>query len=343
MVSMAAGPHSDAPITDRLGTYPTAVQPLNSLSAPGCELWVKRDDQTHSQYGGNKVRKLEHLLAAARRKGARRLLTIGAAGSHHVLATAVHGRNAGFEVAAVLVPQPLSPGVIETLRAAIGVGLTVYPASTYAQVPVAIARALRRGDYVIPAGGSNVTGSLGYVDAAAELADQIHSGAMPQPDAIVVALGSGGTVAGLLAGAAQLGLQSTIVGVHVVHPWVTSRLFTVALAKATCRRVGCNASVRQLSAALETESSMLGEGYGHSTPAALNALQRAADVGLILDTTYTAKTFAHVLALVQCKRYRRILYWHTLSGAPMPPLLDNAPSEDDVLAELRVLLKSASA
>src|SRR5215472_6673366 len=98
-----------------LGSYPTPLEPLEALSRPGCSLWIKRDDLTNPLYGGNKVRKLERLLADAKQRGAQRILTVGAVGSHHVLATAVFGRRAGFEVEAVLVPQPRTAHAVDDL------------------------------------------------------------------------------------------------------------------------------------------------------------------------------------------------------------------------------------
>jgi 1-aminocyclopropane-1-carboxylate deaminase/D-cysteine desulfhydrase-like pyridoxal-dependent ACC family enzyme len=100
-----------------LGTYPTPVHELTQASRGGCSLWVKRDDLTGEAYGGNKVRKLEYLLADARARGATRLVTIGAVGSHHVLATTLYGRREGFAVEAALVPQPRTDHVVEVVRA----------------------------------------------------------------------------------------------------------------------------------------------------------------------------------------------------------------------------------
>ena len=96
-----------------LGSYPTPVEPIDD------RLWVKRDDLTSAVYGGNKVRKLELFFAAARAEGKSRLLTLGAAGSHQVLATALFGAQNGFEVEAVLVPQPASEHGKENLRTAL--------------------------------------------------------------------------------------------------------------------------------------------------------------------------------------------------------------------------------
>src|ERR1700755_692199 len=103
-----------------LGRYPTPVEPIPSLSNARADLWIKRDDLTHPVYGGNKVRKLEHLLAAvpsSRRGGPPRIVTMGAVGSHHVLATAYFGAQSNMTVEAVLFPQPSTAHVVEVLRA----------------------------------------------------------------------------------------------------------------------------------------------------------------------------------------------------------------------------------
>src|SRR6185437_5602609 len=115
-----------------VGHYPTPLEPLPQLSRPGSALWVKRDDLTHPLYGGNKVRKLERILAEARKKGATRLVTVGAVGSHHVLATTIFGTQAGFEVEAVLVPQPRTAHVVANLRADLAHHLQPFPVSGYA-------------------------------------------------------------------------------------------------------------------------------------------------------------------------------------------------------------------
>src|SRR5262249_31498345 len=158
-------------------------------------------------YGGNKVRKLVRLVEEAKRRGAKRVLTIGAAGSHHVLTTAIYCRAAGIGCAAAMFPQPVTPHVRETLRATVGQGAEIYPVERFSLVPWAIASAFRRGDYFVPPGGSNLVGTLGYVDAMSELAQQLGELAAPTPDWIVAALGSGGTVAGIAAGVRLLGLR----------------------------------------------------------------------------------------------------------------------------------------
>src|SRR5271165_3657520 len=125
MTRRAEVPSPAASLT--LGRYPTPVERLDELSGQESSLWVKRDDRTNEIYGGNKVRKLEWLLADARARGARRVVTVGAVGSHHVLATTYFGTKEGFEVEAILVPQPATAHALEVLRADLGLGLKAFP------------------------------------------------------------------------------------------------------------------------------------------------------------------------------------------------------------------------
>lgn len=305
------------------GTYPTPVEHLRALSTDKTALWVKRDDRTHPLYGGNKVRKLEHLLADAESRGKKRILTIGAAGSHHVLATAVFGRAAGFEVEAVLVPQRRTAHVEANLRADLAQGLHARPARTYAGAAVTTILHWRRDAYLVPMGGSSTIGSLGYVEAARELAKQVEDGEMPAPDLIVVTVGSGGTAAGICAGLAMTSLASThVLGVMVAAPTSIVGGLTRWLVRRTHRRAGGKRPGDALSR-LELTRTYLGKGYGEPSPEGDHAEEWAASVGLALDPTYTAKAFAATLDAVESGRFKTVLYWHTLSSAPMGPLLGN--------------------
>ena len=323
-----------------LGTYPTPVQRLDSLGSPGCELWIKRDDLSGVAYGGNKVRKLEHILSQARERGASRIVTLGAVGSNHVLATTLFGTRAGLRVAAILTPQPRTEHVVNNLRAAIAAGLEAYPAAHAALVPQAYLRARQHGDFFVGPGGSSVTGSAGYVEAVRELNRQIEQGELAVPDALVVALGSAGTAAGILAGIAELRLPIKVVGVRVVSPVLMGRYRALALARGVARHCSIDAPWSRLADSFELESRYLGNGYGHRTDAGDRATKDARTCGLMLDPTYTAKAFAAALDLVKKATYRRVLYWHTLSSAPLAGLLESSPPFDDLPSELRSLART---
>ena len=296
-----------------------------SLSRPGSDLWIKRDDQTHEVYGGNKVRKLEYLLAEALTRGVNRVVTVGAAGSHHVLATAFFGGRAGLAVEAVLVPQPANEHVLEVLRADIGLGLRAFPVRSWSAAPIAMLSRVASGAWPITVGGSNVTGAMGYVQAARELAAQVRGGVLPEPDVCVVALGSGGTAAGLAAGFAAEGLKTRVVGVCVSTPPWALRLISLFLTRACARRAG-GTRIGSMRDRLTIDLRFLGAGYGHASAAGAEATDEARrEAGLTLDPTYTAKAFASALWHVRAHRARHVLYWHTLSSAPMSLLLERAP------------------
>lgn len=310
-----------------LGKYPT---PLESLDALG--LWIKRDDVAAAPYGGNKVRKLEYLLADARAAGKTRILTIGAAGSHQVLATALYGKREGFDVEAVLVPQPPAERARRNLRVALAQGLVPIGASSWAVAPALALAHVGRDAYFIPLGGSNALGSLGFIEAAKEIAAQVAAGLMPEPDSVVVAMGSGGTAAGLAVGFEAVGLRTRVVGVAISPPAAVLGAMARHVAKKTAELAGLSRrdSVRAV-ARIEVDKRWIGKGYGYPTPAGEAALSRAQQVGITLDPTYTAKAFA--CALERSGR-ERVLFWHTLSSSALDPLLEGAPELPDELERL---------
>jgi 1-aminocyclopropane-1-carboxylate deaminase/D-cysteine desulfhydrase-like pyridoxal-dependent ACC family enzyme len=327
-----------------LGTYPTPVQHLAPLSSEHAALWIKRDDLTNPVYGGNKVRKLEGVLGEILARGYERVVTVGATGSHHVLATTYFGLRAGLEVEAVLVPQPETEHTRDVLRASLAQGLRAFRVRSYGAAVAVLAWRVVSGAHLVTVGGSSVAGAMGYVAAARELAAQVRAGEIPEPDVCVVALGSGGTAAGLAAGFEAEGLRTRVVGVCVSQPPWAARLLAIRLARACARRTDMDqrrVTARQtrdwLRDRLVVETSFLGPGYGLETQAALEASREAETLGLKLDPTYTAKTFACALSLVRSKvlpggaagattptAARTVLYWHTLSSAPMQPLLSPA-------------------
>jgi 1-aminocyclopropane-1-carboxylate deaminase/D-cysteine desulfhydrase-like pyridoxal-dependent ACC family enzyme len=200
---------------------------------------------------------------------------------------------------------------------------------------VILATVLRQGDFVVGPGGSSVAGTLGYVAAARELEAQIRGGLLPAPDAIVVALGSAGTAAGLLVGMASAEPaasplaslpEARLVAVRVVDPLLMGRRRALLLAWRAAKAGQLDVTWDDLSARLIVEPHFLGGGYGEVTAAGDRATELARREGVVLDPTYTAKTFAAALDLVEKARFERILYWHTLSSAPLDALLDGAPS-----------------
>jgi len=324
--------------THEFGQYPTPVERLEALSTATTALWVKRDDLSHPLYGGSKVRKLEPILTDAQRRGATRIVTLGAVGSHHVLATGVFGKLAGFSVEAVVMPQPQSAHVLDTARASIGQKVKLIPAATYREAAREISMRAAEGAYAIAAGGSSSLGTQGIVRAAAELEEQVLAGLIPEPDLLVVPLGSGGTAAGLAAGLVHTRLRTRVLAVAVAEPIMVFAKRAQTLAT----ELVAHSSRAAVAARLEITQHYLGEGYGHPTVASEHASREAASAGLALDDTYTAKAFAAALDRVALGRERVVVFWNTLSSAPIAPLLVGAPAEHELPAELRRLAHARS-
>lgn len=313
---------------------PTPFRRLEGGPLGEAVVWVKDDGQTASSYGGNKVRKLEYLFGDARMRGREVLLTAGAFGSHHVLATAIHGARSGFEVEAVLSPQPITAHVVDNVRADLAAGATLHPQASGAGLAtagvtryVALSRAGRR-PYPIGIGGSTPRGVLGYVAGALELISDLEASGT-EPDAIYLAYGSGGTAAGLAIGLAAVGRSIPIVAVRVVDRAIANSFALGALITATTRQLrrldprfpNVAQRARRLVRVLGEE---LGPGYGRSTERSEAALRDAGARGLWLDATYTAKAFAALQARA-ARGPGTYVFLQTLSATSRRLLLEGAP------------------
>jgi D-cysteine desulfhydrase len=302
-----------------LSGKPTPCQRVEIPGNPG--IWVKRDDLSARAYGGNKVRKLEFLIGDALARGARRLITVGAAGSHHALATALYGREHGLPVSLVLFPQPLTRHVRNVLLTDLSLGAELRWAPRMEAVPAAalLARLAHRRDapYMIPGGGSSPMGALGYVSAALELEDQVRRGEIPEPDMIHVAAGTLGTAAGLAVGLSLGELASRIHAIRIASPLVTNQRVLRRLilgVREILERHGISVpDVRQIESRVELTHDAIGAGYGYPNAAGAAAMEAMAASGLIFDGTYTAKAAAAMLARLRGAEGVQ-LYWHTLSA-----------------------------
>lgn len=286
------------------------------------QLFVKRDDLTGLELSGNKVRKLELLLAEAVAQGADTVVTCGGVQSNHCRATALAAARIGLRSIVLLrVADPAAPQALEgnlLLDRLAGAEVRFISRADYArraEVLAATASELAargRRAYLIPEGGSNALGSLGYVACIDELRQQV-----PQPErplTVVYAAGSGGTGAGLLYGAALRGLPWRIVGVNVcddrdyfvrriseILAEIGSRLGPLAIAEAT--------------RAIDIRDGYVGRGYALSRPEELRLIARAAAAtGLLLDPVYTGKALfglAAELARADHGLGERVVFLHS--------------------------------
>jgi D-cysteine desulfhydrase len=311
-----------------LGSGPTPVRELTRLGSSRGEapVWIK-DDGMYSAIGGNKARKLEWLLADARRRRKSTILTGGAFGTNHGLATAVFARRLGMRTVLVLAPQPETDHVraqLDRLRAS-GAEIHIARGLATSFLLAAWLTAARTGPglkppYLMPPGGSTPLGCVGYARAAVELGEQVDAGELPEPSHIVVALGSGGTAAGLLAGLRLTGLRSRLLCVLVSDVIRMESRSVARLARRTLRLLrahGAKVAQSPLAGTLKVEPRWIGSGYGHATPESERTRQLLAErEGVTLDPVYTSKTMAALLDLNKGGAFGDgpILYWHTYSS-----------------------------
>lgn len=310
-----------------LARLPTPVDELPELARTldAGRLFVKRDDLTADPYGGNKVRKLEFLLGKAYVDGAKAVMTFGAAGSNHALATAIHARRLGMRPIAMLVPQPKEACVRRNLllHLTAGTELHLYPDKPRLVAGAAWQRTRRRLEdgvelAVIPAGGSSPLGATGYVNAALELADQVAAGLLPCPDRLYVACGTMGTCVGLALGFALAGLNTRVEAVRVTELDMASEARGRQLFAETAEFLhGLDPSVPapgHLKRRLALRHEFFGEGYGIHLPRDLEAADRfRAVAGVPLEGAYTGKAFAAFMSDAATGRLRgeTVLFWDT--------------------------------
>ncbi|MFC6154870.1 1-aminocyclopropane-1-carboxylate deaminase/D-cysteine desulfhydrase [Nocardioides yefusunii] len=292
-----------------LGAAPTPVQRLvlDGVDA-GVELWVKREDAYgDGAWGGNKVRKLEWILAEAKRRGVTSLLTLGGIGTHWGLACARYGAEHGLRTTLALVDQPIDDHVRQQWALLQSSGAVInrfVDMETARQSIKSIEEEMssEQGEHVwsLPMGGSNEYGTLGYVEAALEIAAQVEAGEMSAPGTVVVPVGSGGTVAGVLLGLAAAGLRTHVLGVVVNDGLDLSAEAVAALANRTAdllRERGA-VDVPVISPDdVEARIDWLGATYGDPTPASVAMVEAAARAGLEIEPVYTGKALAAVAAL----------------------------------------------
>ena len=312
----------------RFAHLPTPLEPLPRLTEAlatspggGPNLWIKRDDCTGLAGGGNKTRKLEYLLGDALANEADTLITQGAVQSNHVRQTAAVAAKFGMACEVILEERTGSNAadytqsgnvlLDELLGAKIrrvpgGTDMNAELAKTAAEVAAAGGR-----PYVIPGGGSNVIGALGYVECAMELVAQANEAGL-EIDRIVTATGSAGTHAGLVAGIAVMGADIPILGIGVRAPKDVQEANVFKLAVETADLLGHKDRVtRDLVVA---DCDYVGAGYGLVDEAVIEALKLAARTdAILLDPVYTGKAMKGLIALSRLGKFdgETVVFLHT--------------------------------
>jgi D-cysteine desulfhydrase family pyridoxal phosphate-dependent enzyme len=303
----------------RFAHLPTPVETLPRLcdALGGPRLLIKRDDQTGLAFGGNKTRKLEFLVAEAREQGAKTLISGGALQSNHCRQTAAAAARFGFECILVLTGDKSQRASGNLLLDQLFGAEIVYVADRKDRDGIlqeTFDRATNEGKkpYLVPYGGSNATGALGYAFAMKELIDQNVSA-----DWIVFASSSGGTQAGLLLGQRIFGFSGRVLGISVdeSEEWLTGEVSK--LASATSEKVG--ERIEFTPADVLVNADYCGAGYGVVTEREREALRLFASCeGLLLDPVYTGRAAAGMIDLIRTgffKTNETVLFLHT-GGQP---------------------------
>jgi D-cysteine desulfhydrase len=287
-------------------------------------LLIKYDNQTGSIYGGNKLRKLEYIFPRARSRHCDRIATFGAAGSHHALATALYASSSGFGCTCFLSHQPPTTQVAATLNRHIrnGTELVRYGGDYGTRIRILRRHLWGRRAWVIPLGGSSWLGTIGFVAAALELAEQLAAESRPAPDRLYVAAGTMGTAAGIALGLVIAGLATEVHAVRVSPQSIMNGDALRRLLRKTALMMHrCDATVPADLAervSIRIRDEYFAPGYAQGTPATDEAIAVAADAfGLELETTYTAKAMAALLGDWKGGGVFSAAYWHTCNSVAL--------------------------
>jgi L-cysteate sulfo-lyase len=308
----------------RLFPAPTPLERLDNLTRAlgGPEIWIKRDDCTVVATGGNKVRKLEWLIGEARAQGATHIVTQGAVQSNHVRQTAAVARRFAMTCTALLEhrvetddPDYRDSGNV-LLDRLFGCRIEYRPAgldmNAEAEKKGAELRAAGEAVYVIPGGGSNVVGALGYVSCAQELMQQADELGL-RIDRVVTATGSAGTHAGLVVGLEGINANVPVLGIGVRLPREKQEENVYRLAQATADHVGIRGGISR--EAVVANCDYIGGGYGIPTHAMGEAVRLLAqEEGILLDPVYSGKAMAGLIDLIRkgvLTRDQTIVFLHT--------------------------------
>ena len=313
-----------------LAHLPTPLEKMDRLSKElgGPEIWIKRDDCTGLSTGGNKTRKHEFLMAEALAMGADTVMTQGATQSNHARQTAAFAAKLGMACHILLEDRTGSNNhnyndngnvLLDHLHGATtskrSGGLDM---QAEMELVAEKLKAEGRKVYLIPGGGSNATGALGYVNCAFELVGQANDRSL-KIDHIVTATGSAGTQAGLITGLKAMNANIPLLGIGVRAPKEKQEENVFALAQKTAAKLGCPDVVKRED--VVADSNYVGEGYGIPREDTLEAIRMFAQLeGILLDPVYSGKGAAGFIDHCRkgtFKKGERVVFLHTGGSAAL--------------------------
>ncbi|UCE12761.1 MAG: pyridoxal-phosphate dependent enzyme [Candidatus Heimdallarchaeota archaeon] len=318
---------------------PTPVRRLTNLEEyleTDISLWVKEDSLTSSKYGGNKVRKLEFIIADALQKEKNTIATIGGIGTNHGLATTIFGKDHDLKTVLYLIKQPITNHVLNNLKLDYYYGAELRYVKNYIGIGLNfyfLDRLRRKQTYWLSAGGSTPLGVLGYVNAVFELKKQIEKGTLPEPESIFVAAGTTGTMAGLELGIQLNGLRTRVFGVRVTDRMAATAGKVRSLGKKALKILRQDPKLRQLRYRpnFQLIDKFYGGAYGRVTKEASEAVNVIKETeGLSLETTYTGKALAGLFEHVKQRKIKgsiddepkSVLFWNTYNSVNLSSIAD---------------------
>jgi len=304
---------------------PTPLEPMQRISKAlgGPNLWIKRDDCTGLSSGGNKTRKLEFLMADAVERKADCIITQGATQSNHARQTCAIAGKLGLACHILLEDRTGYEDEAYTLNGNVlldqlhGATISKRPAGKdMNQAMEDLAQSLRddgKQPYIIPGGGSNEIGALGYVNAAIELTTQANDRSL-RIDHVVHATGSAGTQAGLVLGMEGINSGIAVYGVGVRAPKEKQEQMIYDLAQRTAVYMGLNPEIVAREKVV-ANSDYVGDGYGLPTSSMVEAVKMLAQYeGILLDPVYSGKGFAGLVDLIRKGHFKKgenVVFVHT--------------------------------
>jgi len=314
-----------------LTELPTPVdQKRLTLGSVSHDIAIKRDDLTGTLYGGNKVRKLEYLMHKAARRNATCIATFGTVASNHALATALYARELGYDALCFLSHQTKTKSAARALNLHLqnDTEIVRYGGGRRNRVATLRKHLQQRRVFLIPPGGSNWLGAVGFINAGLELASQVAAGETEEPARLYVANGTMATAVGIALGLALAQLKTEVHAIQVTEDFVSSpEAMHRLLAKTAFVLHRLDPSIPPDLATRANycfRTGFLGDGYAKSNDATDAAIALAArDLAIELDATYTGKAMAALLQdLGEQENTGSVMFWNTYNSRPLPVSTD---------------------
>jgi len=319
---------------------PTPVEKMvkSNKVLGGMNIWIKRDDLTNPKYGGNKLRKYEFVIPYLQKKKKKRILTVGGLGTNHGLANVIIARDFNIKTSLYLVDQPLTEHVRDNLLCDHYYGAELNYTKDVKGTAYHLLKDLISdwSSYYLCVGASNSVGTIGFINAGLELAEQIKKGDIPEPDKIFIAVGSMGMVLGLFIGLELAGLGTKIMGICVSDVKYNSAKKLQKLTRKTLKRLRKFDKTipdvsNKLFERLFLERAFFGGEYGRYTYEGLEAIEIAKNDGIELDPVYTGKVFSGMIDY--CRKTpnaknETILYWHSKNSVDLSPIYNSVNYKD---------------